>query len=134
MCRILDCQPVGQLHEHFGRPGLGRVDGAGEPVERLAFEHQGGDVGIGGLPRVGELRRDLFKAVDLAEVFLARDRCEEHFAAFLALAGGPDLDARGCCCERAEISVDVFRVGELLGGADDIAESLLGRGDGRGPG
>ena len=71
-----------------------------------------------------------FVAVDPPEVLLARDGREEHLAAPLALADGPHLHPRGRRGERAEVGVDVFRVRELLGRADDIAQRLLRRGDG----
>ena len=130
VCRVFDGEPVGQLHEHLGRAGLRRVDRAGEPVERLGLAHQVGRLGVRRLAGVGELRGDLFVAVDPPEVLLARDGREDHLAALLALADGPHLDPRGRRGERAEVGVDVLRVRELLGRADDIAQRLLRRGDG----
>ena len=36
----LDRQAVGQLHQHLGRTGLGRMDRTRRPVERLALADQ----------------------------------------------------------------------------------------------
>ena len=88
-------------------------------------------VGVGRLARVGELRGDLLEVVELRDVGLVADRDQHELAAFFAL---PTLhtftrgDGRG---ERVEVAVDVLRVGELVGRADDVAQDFLGRGNGR---
>ena len=84
---------------------------------------------VGDLSRVGELRRDSAKLVELRDVGFIAHGDEQEVAAFLGLADAEDLHARSGLGEFIVVMVNVLRVGENVGGADDVAEDLIRRGN-----
>jgi hypothetical protein len=71
--RLLDGEAVGQFHEHLRASGLGRVDGAGEPVEGAALVDEAFGLGVRGAARVGEAGGNLLVPVEVLEVGLVAD-------------------------------------------------------------
>src|ERR1051326_445674 len=63
--RLLDNQPIGQLDEHFGAAGFGRVNAAVRPVERLAEMDQFAGLLIGDFSRITEPGENVFVLVEL---------------------------------------------------------------------
>ena len=74
--RVLDGQPVGQLHQHLGRSGLAAVQAAHQVVDRLGLAM------IVARLRVGERRADRRAGRDSRDTFEVRD----------GLLGGDDDD------------------------------------------
>jgi hypothetical protein len=62
--------------------------------------------------------------LEVADRRLVTDRRNDHVAPFLGLADAPDADAVGRLIEGREIAVDVLRVGQLTGRADNTPKEL----------
>ncbi len=115
--RVVDGQPVGELHQRGRGAGFCGVDGAGDVVHGKALPDERGGFFIGhaGCSRVGKLRKPRAVRVQLLEQQLIADSRGDHLPAFLALADGKHLDARRVLLEQAKVPVHVFRVGKLAG-------------------
>ena len=74
--RIFDCEPVGHFHQHLRRAGLGRVNGPGCPIERLAFPNQLLGFSVVNPAWVGQLSRDLLVTVQLRKIGFIADQNE----------------------------------------------------------
>jgi hypothetical protein len=127
--RLLHDQPVGQLHQHLGAAGLGRVHPRGEPVDRLRRLDQLLRLGFARRARVGQRREVRPRLVERLDRGLVGDREQDHVAALLGLADRPELRARRALRERLQIARQVLGVVELARLADDVAEELQGRRD-----
>ncbi len=127
-------QAVGELDQHFGSAGFGRVYAAVGPVERLAdFDELAGLV-VGDLARVAELGEDVLVLIEVLDGGLVGDGEDDLVAAFLGLADLPEFGARGGFGEGFVVAVDVLGVGQFAGLAGNAAEEFEGRGDGVGRG
>jgi hypothetical protein len=111
--RVLDGQPVGELHQHLRASRLRRVHGPRRVVERLPLIDQLLRLGIADLARIGEARGDVAVAVERGQVLLAGDGDEHHLPPLLGLPDEENLDTRRGRRQRAHVAVDVLRVGEL---------------------
>src|SRR6185312_6153244 len=78
-------------------------------------------------PRIGELRERGLVHVELRDQRLGRDGDGDHLAPFLGRADGEHLHARRRLREQPHILVDFLRIGQLGGGARDVAERGRGR-------
>ncbi len=127
-------QAVGELHDHLGAPGLGRMEAGVEVVDRAGRGDERFCRVRRGLPRVGEGCGRCLELIEAADPFLVGDDHEEDIPPLLAPADRLNADARGGFGELAEIAVDLGGVRELAGGPDDMAEVLCRRGHGVGSG
>ena len=120
-------QPVRQFHQRGGRAGFGRMNGAGDVVNR----RRGGDelVGFGVVhlygARVGELRQPRAVLVELRDQLLRRHGHRDHLAAFFGLADAEDLHARAGLLQHPHVAVDFVRVGQNPRRAGDVAKHGL---------
>jgi hypothetical protein len=126
---VVDDQPVGQLHQGGRRSGLGRMNRAGDVVDRhRAVEQLLGlsVVEIDG-PRIGELRQAGAVVLQLRHDCFRGDRDRDHLAPFFGPADRVHLDARARFLEQAHVLVDLFGVRKLARRAGDVAEHLFRR-------
>ncbi len=123
--RLLDDQPIGQLHLHLGAARLARVQVAARPVDRLAGGDERLRLRVGQLPRVGEVGEDLLVLVEGLDRRLVGDGHDDDVAAFLALADGPHLRAaRRRLGQRVEVALHVLVVVQLVRRAGNPPEEL----------
>ena len=85
--RLFDGQPVGHLHEHFGRAGFGRVYRSRRPVECLPFSDQLLGFFVIDLPRIGQAAGYLFVTVEPGEVRFIADEDKNLLAPLFASFG-----------------------------------------------
>ena len=128
--RLFDDQAVGQFDQHFGSAGLGRVDAAVGPVERLAGFDEFVRLLVGDFARVAELGEDVLVLIEVLDGGLVGDGEDDLVAAFFGLADLPEFGARGDSGEFLVVAVDILGVGQFAGLAGDAAEELERRGDG----
>ncbi len=122
--RFLHGEPVGQLHHHLGRPGLGRVEPGGDVVDRF---RRGDDLRrllIRQRPRIGQAVEVPAEALQLGDRCLVGDDHLHHLAPLFGLAHGAVFDARRRVGQRPQVAVDLRRVVQDVGRADDLAEML----------
>ncbi len=119
--RLLDRQPVGELHHHLGAAGLGRVDGPGRVVERLALRDQLLRLALREPARIGELGRDVAIVIQVANRLGVGDCDDDHLPALFTLPHREDLDARRSLRQRPHVLGNVFGVGQMPLGAGDVA-------------
>ena len=127
--RGLGREPVGQLHQHFGRPGLAAVEPAHQVVLRPGRGDQLPDLPQRELPRGSAMRREVVAVLrQVLDVLVRRDPDHDELTVFVGFADRLDLDRRGDGCrQRAVVLQDVGVVGELRGRADVIPEHVLRR-------
>ena len=126
--RVLDGQPVGELHEHLGRAGLGAVQASHEVIDRLRGVEDAGRLGLGEPARIGEAGQGAAVRLQRTDVRLARD---EHHQALATFVGAPDLEHLhpwGLRGQGAVVAVEVLGVGQGLGLTHVVAEHVMGRG------
>ncbi len=125
--RLLDRQPVGQLHQHLGAPELRRMDAAHREVDGLAGRDELLRLRLGQLARIGELRGDLAVLVELLDRRFVGHRDREHVPPLVAHADLEHRHAIRRLVERVEIPDDVLVVGQLAGLTGDVAEEFQRR-------
>ena len=122
-------EPVGQLHQHFRRPGLAAVQPAHQVILRPGRRDQLTDVGRRAAARIRDACEVVAVLRQVLDVFVRGDPDDDELAVFVGLADGFELDAAGHRRrQRAVVLQDIGVVGELRGGADVIAEHVLRRG------
>ncbi len=123
-------QLVGELHRHLRGDDLGRVDGAGDDDDRLAFAHQTVALGlVPDEPRVGEAALDFAILVEFAYILWRADESREERAAERRRADGLDADAPARARRGAsEVVGDLLPVGDLAVVAGREAEHVARRG------
>jgi hypothetical protein len=137
---LVDGETVGELHQRRRRSGLGRVDGAGDVVDR----HRRGEerLGLGVVAairvfgrlqraRVGELGQPGLVRLPVLQVLLGRYGDDDPLAPLLALADGVHLDAGRRRRQHAEVAVHVGGVRQDLGRSRYVAEHRARRRHGR---
>ena len=92
--RLLHDQPVGQLDQHLGTAGLGRMYAAVGPVDRLAGLDQLARLLVRDLARIAELGEDVLVLVEVLDGGLVGDRQDDLVAALLGLPDLPEFGAR----------------------------------------
>ena len=115
-------EPVGQLHEHLGRPRLGGVDRARGPVRGLGGGDEFGGLLGRGDARIGQRAEPGLVHLQRGDRLLGADHDQDHLAAFLGHADREHLDPRRGGGQRAHVRVDLFRVAQDVGRAGDVAE------------
>ena len=124
--RIVDGEAVRQFHQRGRRAGFGRVDAAGNVVDRcrLSDERLGLRIIHAERARIGELGQTRIVDFQIRDQRFVGDRHGDHLAAFLTLADAQYLHPRARCCEQIEIARHIPGVGQHVRCAGDIAEHL----------
>ncbi|SPE36200.1 hypothetical protein SBA6_520026 [Candidatus Sulfopaludibacter sp. SbA6] len=131
---VLDGEPVGQFHEHFGRAGFGAVQAAGEHVDGLGLGDDAAGVREVEAARIGEFGEVAFIGVEVADVVFVGDGHYEALAAFVGGAGGEYFDAFRGCGKGPVVAAQIGYAGEFLGSADVVANDVPGAGNAGDPG
>ena len=95
-----------------------------EVVDRLGGLDQRLRLRVGGLARIGQRRELIAVLLEVLDRRLVGDRQRDHVAAFFGLADLPVARARRHFGELLVVAMNVLRVGQLAGLADDAAEEL----------
>ena len=127
--RLVGGQPVGQLHEHLRRAGLGAVEAGHDVVDRLGLGDHLLRLLLGQLPRVGELREARAVALEVGDRLGGGDGDHHQRPALVRGADLDDLDPRRRRGERAVVAEDVLVVREPLRLAHVVPDDVSRRGD-----
>ena len=92
--RLFDGKPIEELHQHLRASRFRRVNGAGEPINRLGLMNEARTVALGDAARIGEADRHVSIIFQPLYRILISHRGDNHLAPFLAHAEREDLDAR----------------------------------------
>ena len=125
--RVFRDEPIGELHQHLGRPDLAAVQSARQVVERLRPGDHLGRLRRRDGPRVRQLSKVGPVLLEVSDRFVRSDEHDDQVAAFVALADIHDLDARRRRRQRAVVLEDVRVVGQLLRLADVMAQHVFRR-------
>ena len=131
---LFDDHAVGELDEHLGAAGFGRVDAAIGPVNGLGGVEEFLGLFRGDFARVAEFGEHVLIFVEIFEGGLVGDSEGDDVAAFFGLTHLPDASARGGFREGFVVALDVLGVGEFARFAGDAAEEFERRRDGGGGG
>ena len=124
--RRLGREPVGQLHQHFGRPGLAAVEPAHQVVLRPGRGDQLTDLRRRAAARIRDASEVVAVLRQVLDVLVRRDPDDHELTVFVGFADRLNLDPAGNGCrQRAVVLQDVGVVGELRGCADVIPEHVL---------
>ena len=125
---VVDRQPVSEFHQRGGRAGFGRMDRAGDVVnrERLADQRLRFGVIQPQCSRIGKLCQACAVLLGLSEQSLIGDCDGDHLAPLLAMADREDLHPRTGRGEQSKVPIHVFRIGQNVRRAGHIAQNFRG--------
>ena len=104
--RFVHSDAVGQLHQHFRRPGFTRMHGPCGPVHRLGIFNELLGFLLRNLAWVSQFGVDVFVLLKVLDrIFVGNDN-QDHFPPFLGCASWKNLNPRRSVRERPHVFVD----------------------------
>src|SRR6202000_3144816 len=125
----LDHQAISQLYQHFGSTGLGRMDAASDPVNRLRGVNQRLRLFLRDLSWIGQLSKHALVALEVLDGVFIGDGKEDLVAPLFKLPNLPKFSARRRLSECFVVAIDILRISQLAGSAGDSSEELQWRRD-----
>ncbi len=125
--RLFHRQPVGQLHQHLRRSRLRRVESARQVVDGLGFGRDSSRFLLADRARIGQPIQVASVPVQVGQRRRLGDDHLDHLPPFLARADRTHLDPRGRGRQGPHVPIDLVRVVQDVGRADDLTEVLQRR-------
>ena len=123
-------QAVGQLHEHFGRPRLWRVNRTGGPVHGLGLLDQSFRFRLTRDARVSEALEHGFVVIEPRDGLFVRDCDDDHLPTLFRFPNREHFYAGRCCGQRTHVLVDLGRVAEHVRRTHNVPQDRCGRRNG----